>query len=411
MPNLHPRTSPQAWIATAFALTLILAATLSPEPETAGGPAEHSLVWRLFWVSGWRDLLQNVLLYVPLGFAPGWSVRVVAAWALAASGATEALQLAAIPGRDASAADVVTNLIGASAGAAFGATAAGRRLRAMAASAWRRALCPDDAQAGRQALGWGVGVGAATMLAGWLLTPAPPPPYVYEVMNPFGSQDRLTGAVLDGQPLPFGPVRNPVALRAALAGPFTLAFDLRCAPTRSAPVLSVAGVWSLEALRVELVGEDLRLRTTAWATRLGLHTPPVEARGLLRDCPPDGRMRLTLTGPSHRLRLSRAGADVPLQRASSVAPWALVVHLELMPRWLATGLHTAGLVALLLPLGFWLRASSAAGVGGVLVVAGAGAASTLLLGAAPPALSEAAWLVAGCVAGACLRPVVGRSPA
>lgn len=407
MPSSPTPISRHGWYATVLALTLIMAATLSPEPEVAGASVQGSLVGRLFWLSGWGDLMQNVLLYVPLGFAPGRTVGAVATWALAVSGVTEALQLAAIPGRDASAVDLVTNVIGACAGAAFAATPAGRRLRSAAAAAWARALRPGRAEAGRYSLGWGIGAGAAMLLTGWLLTPAPPPPYVYEVMNPFGSQDRLTGTVLEGQPLPFGPVSNPGAIRSALVGPFTMTFDLRCAPTRLAPVLSVAGVWSLEALRIEIVGDDLRLRTTGWATRLRLHTPAVEARGLLRDCPADGHMRLTLGGPPQRLRLSREGTDVQLQRPSSVAPWALVLHMELMPRWLAVGLHAAGLVGLLLPLGFWLRAS-AASAGGVLAIAGAGAVSTLILGVAPPTLTEAAWMVTGCVAGACLRFAGGR---
>ncbi len=411
MPNPQTRTSPQAWIATAVALALILAATLSPQPEAAGGPAVLSLVARLFWVSGWKDVLQNVLLYVPLGFAPGRAVGVVAGWAFAVSGATEALQLAAIPGRDASAMDVVTNVVGACGGAAFGATAAGRRVREAIAAAWLRARRPDGAQAASQSLGWGLGVGAMALLTGWLLTPAPPPPYVYEVMNPFGSQDRLTGAMLDGRPLPFGPVRDPDALRAALVGPFTLTFDLRCAPTRLAPVLSVAGVWSLEALRIEISGDDLRLRTTAWATRLWLHTPPTEARGLLRACPSDGLMRLVLTGPPQRLRLSRDGGEVPLRRPSGLAPWGLVAHLELMPRWLATSLHAAGFVGLLLPFGFWLRAS-AVSAAGVLAVVGAVVAPTLVWGVAPPAPAEVLWLVAGCAVGVGLRRRAGgRSPA
>jgi hypothetical protein len=103
-------------------LVAVLAATLFPNPAQAGRSAATPLHCLVCGYQGGADVLLNVLLFVPMATGLrllGWPWgRVVAASALL-SFTVEFLQFAVIPGRDPTLSDLLTNTMGAAAGAAL----------------------------------------------------------------------------------------------------------------------------------------------------------------------------------------------------------------------------------------------------------------------------------------------------
>jgi hypothetical protein len=146
-------------LAAGAGLVVILAATLTPEPSQSRA-AEATPLWCLVCGEyGGVDVLNNILLFIPfalgLRLAGAPSRTVVFAGALLALG-IETLQLFAIPGRDASLSDVLTNTLGS-------------WLGAVAGNHWRTLLRPRGRRArqlaGLASAGWLVlQVGTAVLL-------------------------------------------------------------------------------------------------------------------------------------------------------------------------------------------------------------------------------------------------------
>ena len=187
MQSRHSR--PGATPLLAAALLLIAAATLTP--QAASGLRQDFFAPVLLARPGaWQDVLQNVLLYVPLGLALGvmharW--RTASLLAASVSLATELCQFA-VPGRDPVAADVAINAAGASLGWVAAFTPAGRLAGRGAAGAQRaaiRALGPSPQAAASLSLAWAALAACAIVLTCWLLSPAIPPPHYFVVSSPF----------------------------------------------------------------------------------------------------------------------------------------------------------------------------------------------------------------------------------
>jgi hypothetical protein len=186
------------WIAVS--VIAILGATISPQPE-GFGVVRHDLFPRFRGDLGaWLDVLQNLILYFPLGLVLAVQRLSFARAALAASLLsffTEIAQLV-VPGRDPTAIDIVSNALGAQCGWLV---AVGNRDRVTSViHALGRGLgaasSPDRRLAPKLALGWGVGLAALAVALCWLATPALPAPFFYLVGSPY--IDRANGPLRIG---------------------------------------------------------------------------------------------------------------------------------------------------------------------------------------------------------------------
>ena len=170
------------------ALGVVLVATLTPQPALGVRP-DFFAPLQPNRISALRDVVQNILLYLPFGALLGLrgvSWGRVAGMALPVALTIELLQLV-VPGRDPIAVDVLSNTTGAVAGWAITRSrvglVAGRLLRA-----FERLLViathPSPATASALSLCWSVLVSALVAATCWLLSPALPPPFFYAVASP-----------------------------------------------------------------------------------------------------------------------------------------------------------------------------------------------------------------------------------
>ena len=150
-------------VAACAGLLVILAATLTPEPSQSRA-AEATPLWCLVCGEyGGVDVLNNILLFMPFALGlrlAGVSCRTVVITGAVLSLGIETLQLFAIPGRDASLSDVLTNTLGSWLGAVAGAR-------------WRTLLRPRSRRALQLAWGASAGwlvlqVGTAVLLRPWI---------------------------------------------------------------------------------------------------------------------------------------------------------------------------------------------------------------------------------------------------
>jgi VanZ family protein len=106
-----------AWVG----LAAILAATLHPEPASAGNVGQTPLLCLVCGKDGGTDVILNLLLFIPFAVGlrlSGWSWKGVSVACATLSFGVELCQYLGIPGRDASLSDLLTNTTGGSAAAA-----------------------------------------------------------------------------------------------------------------------------------------------------------------------------------------------------------------------------------------------------------------------------------------------------
>jgi hypothetical protein len=109
-----------AFLAAVFIVAAILLLTLWPLPEQSWQAARSPLSCLVCGDQGTQDVIQNVLMLLPLGLVLGLGgvrPRIAALIAFLLSLAVETLQYTVVPGRDASLSDVITNTAGAALGA------------------------------------------------------------------------------------------------------------------------------------------------------------------------------------------------------------------------------------------------------------------------------------------------------
>lgn len=207
----HSTTRPVIPAAVLVAATIVIAAvTLRPGPW---GPTQ-SRFCLICGQYGTVDALLNVLLFMPLGVGLGlMSVKPARAIVvmIAYSIAIEALQLRIIPGRDASAGDVITNSLGGALGYLLG-------------MSWPAVLAPAARSAARLAGAWlGIWV-LAQVLVAYSFVPSPTaPPYYGQIDRPRGfSRPAFPGNVLaatvGGLPLARGALPEAPRLASLLSG-------------------------------------------------------------------------------------------------------------------------------------------------------------------------------------------------
>lgn len=262
----------QSAIAVAFSVLAVLVATLRPQ----SGDVPHG--WSLALLSGDEgpaELLQNIILFVPLGIAlalgPWRARRCIAAGALL-SLAVEVTQQW-LPGRDPSVGDLVFNTLGTAVGVVLTRTAPSWLWPARARSAW---------------LSLASAVLAATVWlgTGCLLRPMLPGATALETRTPdLGPHmDIYSGRVLS------------MTGRLGVTEPLRVVRILATAgtpSTRFAPILGVDDGPGPAGTIVAADRTDLVLRNRSRSMFLGLDRPDLRARGALAGVTPGDTIAIT----------------------------------------------------------------------------------------------------------------------
>ena len=339
-------------------LLLIAGTTLIPLPQQRAAAAATPLWCLVCGDYGGVDVLNNVLLFIPLGVGFRLlgvrTARVVLLGALLSLG-IELLQLTAITGRDASLSDVVTNTVGSWAGAI-----AGKHLD--------RLLFPKARDAMFLALAGGLawlGVQAATavLLRPWAPDAIRGGAWARTIPGRTPFDGKVTAATLSGVVIPNHLTPAPQLGSSVRRGDVRL--DVRLlSGSRSAiwsPVVEVLGTGG-RVLSLEAVGGDLAFQPPMHSARLRLRRPALR---LGKALPAMSGVPLQLTartgGDTISASWSVAGGPVfrSLQVLGPSLGWSLITPFRYAfgpeVRWV-TGVWIAGWLA---AIAYWSAARRA----------------------------------------------------
>ncbi len=384
-----------AWLAAGVAAAVILACTLWP--DVAG-----RRVVGFFELSheATADAIRNIVLFAPLGAAlaaTGLPMRRIVLATFLLSTSVELAQLY-IPGRDASLYDVAANTVGAT----------------LACVAWRRRarwLRPRAGAASRLAVMAALALAATLAATGGLLQTSFPATQYWSGWTPDFAQlaiyrGRLYAVMLGDLAIANGRQPDSAAVRAGLAARAPLRIEGVAGPQtrRLAPLVTLQDEDRRQLLLLGAERNDAVVRVRRIATALGFTTPELVFRGALGGLQRGGPLRLELApGPrSTCLVINGASSCGVGERAAH--GWALIAGREWVPVGLERLADAAWLVALALPVGFWLRPRRQ---GPALLAIGICAASLIAIphqfGLLPPSLIDWASLLAGLGCGVWLR--------
>jgi hypothetical protein len=269
--------------------------------------------------------------------------------AAALSGAIELCQLV-LPGRDASAGDVIAN----AAGGMLGMWLAGAPARLL--------LRPSEREAVILSFGWSGVVGALTLLAGYLLQPSFPDTVYWGQWTPnLGHLEWYRGQVLraeiGGIPLPSRRLDSSETVRGKLREGSTLTVHALAGPTttRLGSLFSIYDESQQEILLIGPVASDLVVRARTVAAAIGLETPCLQFRDLMMGLDPGDTLSIGLeTSARGRYRLAVNDRE-RVEQFSIASLWSLLLASPTSPgtRALAGLLWACTLAA---PAGWWLRA-------------------------------------------------------
>ena len=176
---------------------------------------------------------------------------------------------------------------------------------------------------------------------------------------------------LNGSVLPFGPMRQPQRLPSVLFGDFSLRLTVTCGTLEAqpAPVFMIAGIQSINALELLTAGSELRVRFPRKAQRLGLAPADQRIAAALAGCAAGQHHDFLLRGPLQRSRLyDDDGSELPGFRPGLGSAWSFVLDSQLLPLWVVETVSAVYLAVLVLPFGFWARAT-AMSIAGALTLA------------------------------------------
>lgn len=390
-----PRPSAPAWHVLGYALVI---ATITLVP--AGGSS--SLREPLCLLCGERamtDVLLNLALFAPLGALLAHRGRTIAHVAIASvllSVAIEACQVL-LPSRDPSARDVLSNLLGATAGAIAHRRAPGL-LRATRGSSWAApgaALLAISLVAATGALLVPTGT-SAPYYGHWEPWPGPYRPWSGHVRS----------AELAGLPIPPGPLPASDSVRSALRGSLPLSIETsmgRAGERRRAifAIVDAEGRWPLLLARD---GDDLVLRLFRRSSLLRLETPDHRFRGVLTGIDSGAPTRFVIEGTGGVAPCVRVGSRRHCgERFATGSGWALIRWDPWRGRRARRALDALTVALLCLPAGVLVGSATRAGrvaALGTIALGFPGAAVTA--GLAPPTAIE--WLA---IAAALLAGVAG----
>jgi hypothetical protein len=341
-------------------LATIAALTLYPESETVTSD------WRCI-VCGTRgaaDMVLNMLLFAPLGAGlalAGVRHRKALAIAVFVSGAVELAQVV-IPGRDASMGDVLANAAGSGLGFALVSTAC----------YW---LVPAENLARWLALGAGFAAAASIVLTGVMLQPQFTDPTYFGQWTPeLRHLERYRGTVLQATvgtlPVPSGRLDNSAAVADSLRRGSPVRVRVVAGPptSRVSALFSIADAEENTILLFGPHGRDLHYSFRMRAESFRLDRPKLIVRGAM-----DAPVGDTITVSARR---EARGYCVAIDETTECglgftvgSGWTLLQYVDRFPPWLLRGLNVTWVCLLLIPFGYWLRASVSSLLGGAIIVA------------------------------------------
>lgn len=408
---LTARLTPPRWAALLLVVAGSLAiavATLRPDPQAARRVSELPLSCIVCGDLGGMDVALNLLLFAPVacGLALlGVSTPRITLIAALASLSIETIQLAWLPGRDASLSDLLTNTTGA---AGFGWLTLHRAA----------ILLPSPRQA--QRLTGAALVGWIVLQCGgaWSLAPTLPLTVYWGQWAPdLGFLEQFRGSVLEariaGDSVPPHRSRASDRLRELLmreGGPVSARVILGPPPRALAPIFSMFDGRSTEIFLLGQRRDEAFFRLRTRASTLRLRPPAFRLPGALAGAPGD-TVTLTASYLHGRYHLRAESRTRVTEATFDVTPsmfWAFFMpfrEFAIAPalRWISA----LWIAALLLPLGYWTaRASTLQGP----VTTAAGVAASLT---ATPWLFDlqpvpgAEWVAAG--TGLALGMLLGRA--
>ena len=325
----------------------VMVATLRSAPES-GLP--HSVWCIVCGPLGGADVIQNILLFLPLGIGLGMmrpSPRFSLAVIIATTIGVETLQATVLSGRFASLGDILANTTGGALGVWLG-----RR------HAWW--LTPAPAAQRRLVL---VSLAAALLLlvlATVAIRPvAPPSPLILQIapVEPHGQ--RFTGSVLSvtlgDSPVAAGRLQ-PADDRVLRHGRTTMSFEIVSGPKTEfeSSIVAIVDRNDRAVVRVSQDGADAVLGVHVTGSAIGLRSPRIVLRKALPEKPGDTvRINVDLTqrlvGLTATNRTRQMHQRLPLGASTSWIPlYPFSYHAAGI-----TPISLGWLAALLFPAGYW----------------------------------------------------------
>lgn len=359
-------------VPVAVAIGLIALLTLEPRPRQA--PLSAATPWHCLVCGplGAVDVLLNLALFLPLGFAlfrAGTSPLRSVLIGLMISGAVEFLQATIVPGRDSSLSDLVTNAVGTGLGA-------------LLASVSSRLLRPGERLAARLALGSALVWLAMLGFTGWAVGPDIPTTGLILRRAPIVPNfDRFPGDVrvvaLNGV------VRDPGRVEGGIVtvdDPVVLAVEgsLLSWPDVTAPIADLVDERGNTIVILGQLGQKVTFTVRARSQRVKLRAPSAKLYAAL---PPPRGQPIGAVGELRDNALTATAVVAGTWRSTEtrLTPglgWMLVLPLGFYPFDYRPDLTSAIWTALpLLLLGYWTKLARARPLTALLVcgaVAGTG---------------------------------------
>jgi len=327
-----------------------------PRPEKAALVAQTPILCLVCGDLGMLDVLLNILLFVPLGAGlvfRGLSWRRAMLLGAALSLAIEVTQYFAIPGRDASLSDLLTNTTGTLVGS-------------LLALSWRAWIRPAPAVARRFAFGAAIAWLSQVTITGAAVKPTlPSSVYWGQRAADLGQFDTFPGKVLHAWvgdlSLPGHRLANSQAVRRELlSGEPLKAVAVPAALTEGlAPVVSIFDGQQREIAVLGQWKQDLVFRLRSRAIDLKLRPPAVRLASVFSPKTGD---TLTLSGAVQSGRFvvdasGPAGHAARVLRLSAQWGWSLLLPFDYAFGPEVEWVSALWLICWLLPIGFWIRGS------------------------------------------------------
>jgi hypothetical protein len=332
--RMHRAKKRIAWVAVTASTLAILVATL----HSSGASLAQG--WTFTLTSGdaaLAELLQNLLLFIPLGISlmlAGVPLLPAVAIGAGLSFSVEFLQQW-IPGRDPSMGDIVCNTISTALGAGIVRLAPRWLLTAPHRSAW-------------QALGTsGLAVLAWLATAALLRSAFPPPPYVILRAPVFRHRGEYQGSVLSANL-----DRAMLVVRAvAPARP----------PGRPSPLAAILDEHGTRATVLAVAGSDLSLRYHVPAQTLTLEQPDLRWRDALATIAP-GDTFTAATGHDSGTVCLALNSDWRCGLGYSIGNgWRLIYDPERWPSWLLRLINACWVAGWVIGVGYWAARTTTVG--------------------------------------------------
>jgi hypothetical protein len=333
-----------AWVGVAFSILIVLIATLR-----AGG-TELSHGWSFDLTSGeaaFAELLQNLLLFVPLGLTltlAGVPPRATVIMGAALSFTVEFMQQW-IPGRDPSVGDIVANTVSTALGVAL----------VFAAHRW---LWTPPQRSAQQALGLAAAAILIWFLSGLVFRPIFPDPPYRALWRPdfnfwghyrgkvlaahLGGETLTDSALVDGQFL----LKSGQLLEVTATLPNPI-------PQRTAPLVAFVDTLDTKVAMFSVDHRDLALRYHMKAIELTLEDPDLRWHGAMALVPPLDTFVARAWRGEHRVCMSvnsarRCGFGYTIGDG-----WKLIYYPESFRGWMYALLNMSWLGGWTIGIGWW----------------------------------------------------------